>query len=60
MGANVFVGYAMVNGFFVKAMYNLAFSNINPQTNFSYKSSYLGIGVGFLFGDVDIPFIKRK
>ena len=60
IGVNLFAGYVMGKGFFVKAMYNLAFSNINPQTDFSYKSSYFGIGVGFLFGDVDIPFIKPK
>ena len=50
MGANVFAGFQLTNGLFFKAQYFMAFSNIVPDQPGSYKSNYLGIGVGFMFG----------
>lgn len=49
-GGNVFAGYKMSNGVYAKAYYNIGFSNLSPEDKTSVKTSYFGIGVGFLFG----------
>jgi len=49
-GGNVFVGYKLANGFFVKASYKIGFSNLMPDDNSSYKVNYFGFGVGYFFG----------
>ncbi len=49
-GANAFVGYALKNGFRAQLSFNPAFSNISPESNFSYKNTYyLGLTIGYTF-----------
>lgn len=49
-GGNFFAGYKLANGFFVKASYKIGFSNLLADDNSSYKTNYLGLGIGYLFG----------
>lgn len=49
-GGNIFAGYRLSSGLFLKASYNMGFSNLSPEDKTSIKTSYFGIGVGFLFG----------
>jgi hypothetical protein len=49
-GGNIFAGYMMSNGLFVKALYNTGFANLSPEDKTSFKTSYFGISIGFLFG----------
>lgn len=49
-GGNIFAGYQLSNGFFIKAMYHTGFSNLSPEDKTSFKTNYFGIGIGFLFG----------
>ena len=49
-GGNIFAGYQLSNGLFIKALYHVGFSNLSPEDKTSVKTNYFGIGVGFLFG----------
>lgn len=49
-GGNIFAGYRLSNGLFAKAYYHMGFSNLSPEDKTTVKTSYFGIGVGFLFG----------
>ncbi len=49
-GGNVFAGYRLSNGVFVKASYNMGFSNLSPEDKTSFKTSYFGLSVGYFFG----------
>lgn len=49
-GGNVFAGYKLSSGVFVKGYYNMGFSNLSPKDKTSFKTSYFGISVGYLFG----------
>lgn len=57
IGADVFAGYELNNGLFLKVQYNMALTNANPNANRSFKPSYFGIGLGYMFGQ---PKSKEK
>jgi hypothetical protein len=48
-GGNAFAGYKINNGVFVKASYNMGFSNLTPEDNVSLKTSYFGLRIGYFF-----------
>ncbi len=53
IGANILVGYAIKNGFYVSANYNLGLLNLTPgkdANDFTMRFNYYAFKVGWLFG----------
>lgn len=48
-GANAFVGYNFTSNINARVMYNIGFSNIDPNEKSEGKNSYLGLTVGYRF-----------
>lgn len=48
-GANVLVGYQLMNGVFINAHYNYGISNIDPNAGYESRNRYFGVGIGYFF-----------
>lgn len=49
LGGNFFAGYQMNSALFFRAGYNFGLTNISPNEDTKYTTSYLGVSVGYLF-----------
>lgn len=49
VGANVLVGYELGNGLSVQAQYRPNFSNLSPDSDYSYKNTYFGFSLRYRF-----------
>lgn len=49
LGGNFFAGYQMNSGLFFRAGYNFGLSNLSPNDDTKYTTSYFGISIGYLF-----------
>lgn len=50
LSANLVAGYQLTNGLFAKAFFNQGISNLHPVDKATYRNTFFGLAVGFMFG----------